>query len=200
MLKTGYEDYPQYDKILGIDEVGYGCGAGPIYICGSIIKKGVEFKNVKDSKKFSSEKLRKKVYDEVMANKDSVNYYVVKISVEDINQLGVSESMKMGVNTILSELDNEFDAVFMDGVDKRGINTEKPVIMIPKGDNLYQNIATASIIAKVERDEYMSKLNEEYPGYDLAKNKGYLTPNHINGLKTLGKTTIHRTKYVKNFI
>ena len=72
-------------------------------------------------------------------------------------------------------------------------------VPIVKGDAKSISIAAASIIAKVTRDRMMVELDEKYPGYGFKDNKGYGTKEHINALKTLGKTPIHRDKFIRNF-
>lgn len=198
MLKTGYEDFPEYNAILGIDEVGYGCGAGDLYVTGVILPKNYSNSELKDSKKLS-EKKREKIYSDLMSTEGLIKYTSI-IAVEYINANGIAHAMKTAFQDVIVTMYDkfEFDCVFIDGIDTRGIHCEANTITVVKGDNTYQNIAAASIIAKVERDRYMSNLDKTFPNYDLAKNKGYLTPKHLSGLKEFGKTIIHRDQYVRN--
>lgn len=200
MLKTGYDDFEQYENILGIDECGYGCGAGDIYAVGVILPKDYSNSELKDSKRITSLKKRERIYDE-LTNDPEIKYVIKKVSVDDINSLGVSKSMSNLFQSIVKHFENEIDAVFIDGIDSRGLDQfNVDCITVTKGDNTYQNIAAASIICKVARDRDMVELAKEYPGYDLENNKGYLTPKHIKGIKENGVKNIHRKIYVKNFI
>ena len=198
MLKTGYEDYPQYNAILGMDEVGYGCGAGDLYVAGVILPKEYSNSELKDSKKITSEKKRKRISDDLL--KSNIIYCIKSVSVDYINEFGISQALKIAFQSVANELSGKYDAVFIDGIETRGLNVDADIITVVKGDNTFQNIAAASIIAKVHRDEYMVKMNDKYPGYDLASNKGYLTKNHLLGLKENGQIEIHRKQYVKNHI
>ena len=77
---------------------------------------------------------------------------------------------------------------------------EIPYTCVPKGDNTYLSIAAGAIIAKVERDDYMIKLNDIHPGYNWAGNKGYYCKKHGVALKELGPTPYHRTQYIRNHV
>lgn len=198
MLKTIFEDYPQFKKVLSMDEVGYGCGAGDLYITGVILDTEFSHSEVKDSKKLS-EKKREKIYNELKAS-DKLKSFTMIVPVEFINANGMVKSLNFGFSEVVKHFEGQYDAIFIDGSETRGIVTDKPMYEIVKGDNTYQNIACASVIAKVERDIYMTKMGEIYPEYDLGKNKGYLTPKHLQGLRTFGKCPIHRDQYVRNHI
>lgn len=198
MLKTGYEDFPQYNAILGIDEVGLGSGAGDLYIAGAILDKEFSHSEVKDSKKLSDKK-REKIYGELKASPKLKSYTMI-VPVEFINKYGLTKSLLYGFNSVIEHFEGQYDAIFIDGSDSKGVNANAPIHLFVKGDNLYQNIASASVIAKVERDRYMTQMSEVYPNYKFEKNKGYLVPDHISGLKLIGKCPIHRDQYVRNFV
>lgn len=198
MLKTGYEDYPQYNSILGIDEVGFGCGAGDLYVTGVILPKDYSNSELKDSKKLS-EKKRDRIYDDLMAVDELIKYTTV-VPVEFINGHGMAKAIKVAFQDIIDTLYGKYDCVFIDGIDARDLKCKTEYITVVKGDNTYQNIASASIIAKVERDRYMINESINYPAYQLEKNKGYLTQNHIKAIKEHGGEKIHRTQYIRNFV
>lgn len=197
-LKTGYEDYPQAKAILGIDECGYGCGAGSLYATGVILPIDYSNSEVRDSKKLSETK-KNKVYSD-LCSVDGLIKHTAIVSVEYINEHGMSKAMNKAFSEIIEVLSGQYDLVLIDGCEKRGLNISTPIHTVVKGDDVYQCIASASIISKVERDRYMINESIKYPNYALESNKGYLTAKHIQGLKTHGKTEIHRAQYVKNFI
>ena len=84
--------------------------------------------------------------------------------------------------------------------DYTGNNADNKYTLVPKGDDTYTCIAAAAIVAKVRRDEYMSKLHEIHPMYNWVNNKGYLTPDHIAAIKEHGSNRYHRTLYIRNFV
>ena len=88
MLKTGHEDFPQYKSILGIDEVGYGCGAGDLYLAGVILPIDYSNEELKDSKKITSEKKRKRISEEIMLD-NQIQYTIKSVNVDYINKYGI---------------------------------------------------------------------------------------------------------------
>lgn len=195
MLKKAYEDFPQYNKFLGIDEVGYGSAAGPLVLCGTILPSELKSELFIDSKKLNENK-KYKAFELLDGN---CEYFVSHASVKFINEFGISSALKKCVNEITSHFKGKFDLVLMDGNNWYGDPTLN-YKCIPKGDNTYQEIASASIIAKIKRDEYMVKLNSHCPGYFLDDNKGYLTDKHRNALLSNGISKYHRTQYVESWL
>lgn len=201
MLKTGYEESGDfsYNAILGIDECGYGCGAGDLFVCGVVLPKSYSNSELIDSKKIKSRVKMARIANELMINPD-VKYTIERVSVSKINARGVVKALRSAVIRVIRtfSLSNACDAVFIDGVER--YDGSVPVINVIKGDNTYQNIAAASIICKYTRDTYMIDESKKYSGYDFENNKGYLTPKHIKALKEMGVTEIHREKYVEKII
>lgn len=185
-----------YNYIGGIDEVGYGPGAGPVVSALVILPEGFESDLIKDSKKLSDKKL-KEAYDLIIAN--AVDYSVQAVSVKYINEHGILPALYRSMQKCINNLQTEVEYLLIDG------NKWEPYAGIPyetvvKGDSTYMCIAAASIVAKVRRDHYMVQLSERYPEYDWATNKGYLTKKHLDALKKYGATDYHRTQYVRNHI
>tara|TARA_B100000902_G_C27314441_1_gene920365 strand:- start:3228 stop:3965 length:738 start_codon:yes stop_codon:yes gene_type:complete len=206
--------YDTNDNIeIGIDEVGRGPLFGRVYSASVVLPKKDNFKYeiIKDSKKFSSKKKMKEVYDYLVENLDY--YYVSYIdekTIDSINILNASHRAMHKAITGLFEKKNILDIsnclLMVDG------NNFKPYckyidsqiqqikhVTIEGGDNKYCNIAAASILAKVEHDKYIEDLCDEYPKlhdfYDLRNNKGYGTKKHIEGIKKYGISPWHRKSF-----
>ena len=168
---------------IGIDEVGYGCWAGPVYVCALYFKEKVETQFF-DSKVLS-EKKRLELF-EILKN---IAHWRLGIgSVEEINLKGLAYAHKMAVLRSLEGLSGE---IFIDGRKPKYLECTA----IIKGDQKIQEIAAASIVAKVSRDALMQEFGKMWPEYGFAQNKGYGTKQHINALKEFGFSSIHRTSY-----
>ena len=197
---------------IGIDEAGRGPLMGRVYTAAVILPKNDNFNFylLKDSKKFTSKKKILEAYNYI---KENALYWEITYNDEsyiDKNNIRIStiNSMHDSINKIIKKLNNNISDLFIlvDGNDfkpftllKNDIIIQIPHISIEGGDNKYCSIAAASILAKVERDLYIEELCNQYPKldtyYDLKKNKGYGTANHINGIKKFGISPWHRTTY-----
>jgi ribonuclease HII len=195
------EDYGDFEFVAGLDEVGRGCGAGPVVTAAVIMPKGFKSPLIRDSKKLSP-KQRGEAYNLIIENAISVSCNAG--SVGDINEMGIDKATYKTMYKCLSELSVKPQHVLVDGISWETyddeINYGHMMSLVPKGDDTYTCIAAAAIVAKVRRDEYMSKLSEKYPEYNWGGNKGYLTPDHIAALKEIGPNRYHRTKYIRNFV
>jgi len=193
------EDWVTGEYVAGLDEVGRGCGAGPVVTAAVILPRGFKSPLIRDSKKLS-EKQRNEAYRLIVDN--AISFSCNAGSVKDIDLIGINPTTFKTMHKCLDELNRKPDMILVDGTVwevYNGLNSAK-VELIPKGDDTYTCIAAAAIIAKVKRDEYMTKLHELYPEYNWVSNKGYLTPDHIQALKEYGANRYHRTQYVKNFV
>ena len=189
------EEYRAYSYICGIDEVGRGPLAGPVVAGAVILPKDNPILYLNDSKKLS-EKKREALYDEIMEHAVATGIGIVgPARIDEINILQATyEAMRMAIANLGVKPDLLLnDAVTIPEVDIRQV----PII---KGDAKSVSIAAASIIAKVTRDRLMVEYDKVLPGYDFASNKGYGTKAHIEGLKKLGPTPIHRATFIKNFV
>ena len=196
-LKEYERKYGEYEFICGIDEVGRGPLAGPVVAGAVILPKDCDILYINDSKKLS-EKKREELYDIIMEKAIACGIgYASPERIDEINILQATyEAMRLAIadlGVVPQVLLN--DAVTIPGVDK-GI-LQVPII---KGDAKSISIGAASIIAKVTRDRLMVEYDKVFPGYDFAGNKGYGSAAHIEALKTLGATPIHRKSFIKNFI
>lgn len=194
-MKKYEKEYSVYEYIAGIDEVGRGPLAGPVVTCAVILPKDCNILYINDSKKLS-EKKREELYDIIMEQAIAVGIGIESPQViDDINILQATysamrksiENLKIRPSLLLN------DAVTIPGVDIKQV----PII---KGDAQSISIAAASIIAKVTRDRMMVEYDKLYPGYDFAGNKGYGSAGHIDALKKLGPTPIHRRSFIGGII
>ena len=181
--------------ICGIDEVGRGPFAGPVVAGAVILPKDCDLLYLNDSKKLS-EKKREELYDAIMGNAVSVGLgFVDNERIDEINILNATyEAMRQAI----SKLTQKPDILLNDAVTIPGVDI--PQVPIIKGDAKSASIAAASIVAKVTRDRLMVEMDEKYPGYDFASNKGYGTATHIEGLKKLGPCPIHRRSFIANYV
>ncbi len=189
--------YGEYEFICGIDEVGRGPLAGPVVAGAVILPKDCDILYINDSKKLT-EKKREELYDIIMEKAIATGIgYASPERIDEINILQATyEAMRLAIadlGVVPQVLLN--DAVTIPGVDKGTLQV--PII---KGDAKSISIGAASIIAKVTRDRLMVEYDKIFPGYDFAGNKGYGSASHIEALKTLGATPIHRKSFIKNFV
>ena len=187
--------YDDFQYIWGIDEVGRGPLAGPVVAGAVILPKDCDILYLNDSKQLS-EKMREKLYDEIMEKAVATGIGLVgPARIDEINILQATyEAMRMAISNLKVRPDLLLnDAVTIPEVDIRQV----PII---KGDAKSASIAAASIIAKVTRDRLMVEYEEVLPGYGFASNKGYGSTAHIQAIKEIGATPIHRQTFIKNFL
>ena len=187
--------YADFSYICGIDEVGRGPLAGPVVAGAVILPKDCDILYLNDSKKLS-EKMREALYDEIMEKAVATGIGIVGPQrIDEINILQATyEAMRMAIGKLRVQPDLLLnDAVKIPEVATRQV----PII---KGDAKSASIAAASIIAKVTRDRLMEQYEEVLPGYGFASNKGYGSVEHIQAIKELGATPIHRQTFIKNFV
>ena len=170
----------------GVDEVGRGCLAGPVVSAAVILKKGIDLKLLKDSKKISFKK-REEISEHIKKN----SYYAIGIaSVEEILNLNILQASLLSMSRAIEKLKIKPGLTLIDGnFAPAGLKNYKTII---NGDEKIKVISAASIIAKVYRDKFMIKLSEKYSNYAWEKNFGYGTKAHLEGLKNFGVTSHHR--------
>jgi ribonuclease HII len=179
----------KFKIIAGVDEVGRGCLAGPVVSAAVILKKGVQLKNLKDSKKLTFEQ-RIKISKDIKNN----SFFSIGVaSVKEIEKLNILQASLLSMKRAILSLSKKPDLVLVDGnFAPQIVNQCRTVI---KGDEKIKCISAASILAKVYRDKIMIKMSKKYKNYSWNKNFGYGTKQHIMGLKKYGLTSMHR----KNF-
>lgn len=204
-----------YRYVAGIDEVGRGPLAGPVYAACVILPQDFDVPGVNDSKKLSA-KRREELSDII---KERAVAWGIGIAdnneIDMLNILGATkEAMKRAIAATRhmlaergllsaghaandgSQAEHARDILLIDAVK---LDAGMPSESIIKGDEKCLCIAAASIVAKVARDAFMTEMDSVYPGYDFAGNKGYGTAKHYEGLRALGKTPIHRQSFLKKF-
>lgn len=193
-MRTYEDKYSNYTYICGIDEVGRGPLAGPVMAAAVILPKDCNLLYINDSKKLS-EKRREELYDEIMEQAISVGVGSIPPNrIDEINILNATyEAMKQAIGNLTVTP----DILLNDAVTIPGVSIEQ--VPIIKGDAKSISIAAASIIAKVTRDRIMTAYDKVFPGYYFASNKGYGSKEHIEALKKMGPTPIHRVSFLKNF-
>lgn len=179
--------WSQNQLLLGIDEAGRGPLAGPLVVCGVILKPNCNYEFFDDSKKIS-EKKRLKLLPLVYQNSLVVDIEVVDVL--DIDVLNIYQATKMAMTRIINRHVNA-DLVITDAMPIE----DQRVLSLVKGDQKSVSVAAASIVAKCIRDLLMFELDIKYPGYQFAKHKGYPTKLHYELIKKYGITPCHRKSY-----
>ena len=193
-MKSYENQYQEYNYICGIDEVGRGPLAGPVVACAVILPKDCNILYINDSKQLS-EKKREELYDMIMEQAVAVG--VGSIPPAKIDEVNILQATYEAMRQAIGNLSVAPDLLLNDAVTIPGV----PVKQIPiiKGDAKSISIAAASIVAKVTRDRLMTAYDNIFPLYGFASNKGYGSKEHIEILKRLGPTPIHRLSFIKNF-
>ncbi|MBU5460305.1 ribonuclease HII [Anaerostipes sp. MSJ-23] len=181
--------------ICGIDEVGRGPFAGPVVAAAVILPKDCDILYLNDSKKVS-EKKRETLYKEIYEKAVAIGIGMVSEKV--IDEINILNATYEAMRVAIKKLSVTPDLLLNDAVTIPGV--EIPQVPIIKGDAKSASIAAASIVAKVTRDHMMVEYDKIYPGYAFAKNKGYGTKAHIEGIKKQGICEIHRRTFVKKYI
>lgn len=183
--------------VIGADECGWGCVAGPIVVAACAIANPYDGPAFRDSKRYSSERLRQIAEKSV---KEQASYYhIVTISAMRVKELGPAEALRLAYATALTEVRKRIDPILNDDeilIVVDGSNKVKgfdyPHFAVPKGDDRILACSAASILGKVHRDKYMSELQSKYPEFTFQEHKGYLTAKHTEELKRYGVTNEHR--------
>ena len=182
----------EFSFIAGIDEAGRGCLAGPVVAAAVVF---TDFSRipagVNDSKALTREKrmdLRQKLLSE-----PSVKWAVGIVSAEEIDQSDILRATWKAMRLAAEQLIPPAQFILVDGNPVKGLPLPSQTIV--KGDANSASIAAASILAKTTRDAMMEEYEQTYPGYGFAEHKGYGTAQHLEALRTLGVTPIHRTTF-----
>ena len=178
------------NKMAGVDEVGRGCLAGPVFAAAVILNNDINIKDIKDSKKIP---FQKRILLSNYIKKNST-YAVGRASVEEINKINILNASLLSMKRALNKLKLRPSIAYIDGlfVPK---NMKIKCEALIKGDEKIISIAAASIVAKATRDLFMINLGKKFPKYKWNKNFGYGTAEHLYGLKKYGVTRHHRKKF-----
>ena len=180
-----------YKFIVGCDEAGRGCLLGPVFAAAVILPQGLTSPLINDSKQLSAKK-REEAYDFIVNN--AIAYAVASVDADEIDEVNIYNASRLAMQRAIDKLNQDFDLVLTDAM--KMPNYPKPVIDVIHGDALSLSIAAASILAKVSRDRLCLELDEKYPEYNIKKNKGYGTKDHLEALKKYGPVKhLHRFSY-----
>lgn len=180
--------------ICGVDEAGRGPLAGPVCAAAVILPPHLQIPGLDDSKKLTDKRRRELM---PLIKEQAIAWGIGFASHEEIDQINILQATFLAMERALAELNVKPDLALIDG------NREKdfglPVKTVVKGDSLSANIAAASVLAKVTRDDLMEAKAQEYPQYGFEIHKGYGTKAHYAALTEFGPSPIHRMTFLKKF-
>lgn len=179
-----------YLHVVGVDEAGRGPLAGPVVAAAVLFASHPCNHAVMDSKQLS-EKKRESLY-EALIHDSNVRYGLGVVSPQEIDQINILKATHLAMKLAVQQI-AEADFALIDGLPIK--NLPIPHHAIVKGDSLSESIAAASIIAKVWRDRYMNELDQKWPCYQFASNKGYGTKAHMQALQQFGPCPEHRMTF-----
>lgn len=183
-----------YTAICGVDEAGRGPLAGPVCAAAVILPRHFHLDGLNDSKKLSDKK-RRELFP--LIQEQAVAYGIGLASHQEIDEINILQATFLAMKRALAQLEGKADLALIDG--NRETDFGLPVHTVVKGDSLSANIAAASVLAKVTRDNIMLEMAEKYPGYGFEIHKGYGTRAHYDALRQLGPCEIHRMTFLKKF-
>lgn len=181
-----------FELICGVDEAGRGPLAGPVCAAAVILPKGLVIPGLNDSKKLS-DKRRRELFP--IIQQEAVSFGIAFASQEDIDEINILQATFLAMRRAMEQLNPQPEFALIDG--NRETDFGVPCKTVIKGDSLSANIAAASVLAKVTRDNWMMEAAEKYPGYGFEIHKGYGTKAHYAALEKLGPCPIHRRSFLK---
>lgn len=181
-----------YNAVCGIDEAGRGPLSGPVCAAAVILPRGLIIEGLNDSKKLTAKK-REKLFDIII--QDAIAYGIGLASPEEIDAINILNADMLAMKRAIEALQTPADFALVDGNIARDLPI--PAMPVIKGDALSYSIAAASVLAKVTRDRLCLEDDKNYPEYGFAKHKGYGTKDHMDALRRLGPSPIHRKSFLK---
>ena len=181
-----------FELICGVDEAGRGPLAGPVCAAAVILPKGLVIPGLNDSKKLS-DKRRRELFP--IIQQEAVSFGIAFASQEEIDEINILQATFLAMRRAMEQLNPQPEFALIDG--NRETDFGVPCKTVIKGDSLSANIAAASVLAKVTRDNWMMEAAEKYPGYGFEIHKGYGTKAHYAALEKLGPCPIHRRSFLK---
>jgi ribonuclease HII len=177
-------------RIAGLDEVGRGPMFGPVVAAAVILAPKCRIEGLTDSKKLT-EKRRNELDGEIRQN--AVAWAIAAVDAATIDQINILRASLLAMRRAVEQLALTPDYLLIDG--RHTIDWACPQQAVIGGDGLSLSIAAASVLAKVFRDRMLVELDLEFPGYGLARHKGYCCPEHFEALARLGPTPLHRKSF-----
>jgi len=178
-----------YYMIVGIDEVGRGCWAGPL-VAGAVLL-GAPIAGLKDSKKLSRLQ-REKLDAEIRV--EALGFGLGWVPADELDRVGLSAAVQLAMERALRAIRAEFDHIIIDG-SYNFLSGDPRAQAVVKADDSVPAVSAASIIAKVARDRYMHDMHAQFPGYAFDKHVGYGTAVHAAALRSLGPCQLHRYSF-----
>lgn len=175
--------------IVGIDEVGRGCWAGPVVAGAVVLKRRIP--GLKDSKKLT--KLQREVLDQKI-RRQAVAIGLGWVAPSEIDELGLTKAVGLAMRRALAQIETPYEKVIIDGNHNYLQDIAGTECMI-KADDSIASVSAASIVAKVARDAYMAEIAAQHPGYAFERHVGYGTAAHQAALADLGVCDIHRRSF-----
>jgi ribonuclease HII len=179
-----------FQHVAGIDEVGRGCLAGPVAAAAVILPPNWKPRGLRDSKLMKPEDRRRL---DIEIRSRAIAWSIAFVGSELIDRINILQATLLASQLAAARLAVRPDALLLDAVSLPEIRIHQRVLV--SADRLCASVAAASVIAKVARDSLMEEMDRLYPGYDLARNKGYAAPEHLAGLAALGLCPIHRLSF-----
>ena len=180
--------------ICGVDEAGRGPLAGPVCAAAVILPPHLEIPGLNDSKKLSDKRRRELM---PVIKEQALAYGIGFASHEEIDEVNILQATFLAMERALAQLEIRPDLALIDGNRQKDFGL--PVQTVIQGDSLSANIAAASVLAKVTRDDLMLEMAEKYPQYGFEIHKGYGTKRHYEALREFGPSPIHRMTFLKKF-
>lgn len=186
--------FPDAQLICGVDEAGRGPLAGPVCAAAVVLPKHLCLPGLTDSKKLTDKK-RRELFP--LIQQQALAYGIGFASEAEIDEINILQATFLAMKRALAQLNCQPDLALIDG--NRETDFGLPVKTVVKGDSLSANIAAASVLAKVSRDDVMVELAKTYPQYGFDIHKGYGTKAHYQALEEFGPCPAHRRSFLKKF-
>lgn len=183
-----------FEVICGVDEAGRGPLAGPVCAAAVILPKHCVIEGLNDSKKLT-DKRRRELFP--IIKEQALAYGIGLADHKEIDEINILQATYLAMERALAQLKLKPDIALIDG--NRAKDFGLPVKTVVKGDSLSANIAAASVLAKVTRDDIMDAMAVQYPQYGFEVHKGYGTKAHYEALRTHGASQIHRMTFLRKF-
>ena len=178
-------------RIAGLDEVGRGPLFGPVVAAAAILPLGcTSLKGLTDSKQLSE---KKRVELDVEIRACAIAWSIAAVDAATIDRINIRQASLLAMRMAVEQLALSPDYLLIDGIDT--INWPCPQQSVIEGDARSLSIAAASVLAKVYRDALLVEFDSQYPGYGLARHKGYSSREHLDALQRLGPTPLHRRSF-----
>lgn len=189
------ENYAEgVEVICGVDEAGRGPLAGPVCAAAVILPPHLRIPGLNDSKKLS-DKRRRELFPVIC--EQALAYGIAFATEQEIDEINILHATFLAMERALAQLKIRPDLVLIDGNRQKDFGL--PVKTVVKGDSLSANIAAASVLAKVTRDDFMVRQAEQFPEYGFEIHKGYGTKAHYAALEQYGPCPIHRKTFLKKY-